>query len=181
MATVFAVGCDTPSNSKLPESGIVKHGCEWSEILPGSRPSDFKLLFKYGYGTINNRNVLNTFNGTYTKDLGMDPPITIDFSLSDEDLDRIYQKMVEIDFFCYPDEFVIPVPEGGIVSAFTPYQGYYFRVECSHNVKELRWEDNITNKNEDADKLRWLTGLIISLIESKDEYWDLPPSRGIII
>lgn len=179
MVIVTGAGCanpDTLTNTKSPES-VIEHGCEWSETLSESRPADFNLVFKYGYGTIN-KNVLNTFNGTYTWDMVVDPPITIDFSLSDEDMDRIYQKMVEIDFFCYPGEFAIPLPEEGIVGMGTPYQGYYFMVECDNKVKVLRWEDKITNKNEEADKLRWLTGLIISLIESKDEYWELPSPRG---
>jgi hypothetical protein len=173
---VFGFGCNNPSNSESPES-IVEAGCDWSETLPESRPSDFNLVFKYGYGSIN-KNVLNTFNATYTKDMVVDPSVTIDFSLSDEDMDRIYQKMVEINFFCYPDEFEIPLPEEGIVGMQTPYQGYYFMVECNNQVKVLRWEDKITNKNEDADKLRKVISLIRSIIQSKDEYWELPSPRG---
>jgi hypothetical protein len=181
LLTVFVtgVGCDgtdTTKDSKSPES-VVEHGCEWSETLPESRPSDFNLIFKYGYGSIN-KNVLNTFNGTYTWDMVVDPPITIDFSLSDEDMDSIYQKMVEIDFFCYPDEFKIPLPENGIVTISTPYNGYYFRVECNSRVKELRWDDEIRNKNEDAGILRTLIRLIRDIIESKEEYKNLPPPRG---
>ena len=176
VVVVIGVGCNTPSNSKSPES-VVESGRDWSETLPESRPSDFNLIFKYGYGSIN-KNELNTFDGTYTKDMVVDPSVTINFSLSDEDMDRIYQKMVEIDFFCYPDEFAIPLPEEGIVSMGTPYQGYYFMVECDNKVKVLRWEDKITNKNEDADRLRKVISLIRSIIQSKDEYWELPSPRG---
>ena len=177
VVAMTGAGCDnpdTPSNSKSPETGVVEQGCEWSETLPESRPSDFNLLFKYGYGTVN-KNELNTFNGTYTK------AITVEFRLTDEDMERIYQKMVEIEFFCYPDEFVIPVPDGEIVSGVSNHLQYYFRVECDNKVKIVQWKDNILNKYEDADKLRWLAGLIIDLIESKDEYWDLPSRKGIII
>jgi|GEM_PF-1685895 len=177
---VVGVGCNTPSNSKSPES-VVEHGCDWSETLPESRPSDFNIIFKYGYGTVNNRNILNTFNGTYTKDLGRDPSVTIDFSLSDEDMDRIYQKMIETNFFCYPDEFVVPVPDGGIVSATSDYQGYYFRIECNHRIKVLQWEDYILNENDDAKNLRRVISLIRSIIRSKDEYWELPSPEGIRI
>lgn len=175
------ISCDTASNYKPLVYDAVEHGCQWSENLTESRPSDFNLLFKYGYGTINSRNVLNTFNATYTQDMGKDPPITINFSLSDADMDRIYQKMVEIDFFCYPDKFIIPVPEDELVSGFDPYQGYYFRVECDNRIKVLQWEDNRLNKNEDADKLRGLIKRIRNIIESKNEYWDLPQPKGGIL
>ena len=100
---VIGVGCGnsgTPVDSATPID-VVQHGCEWSETLPESRPSDYNILFKYGYSKAM-INELNTFNGTYTKDLGTDPPITVEFRLTDEDIERIYQKMVEIDFFCYP-------------------------------------------------------------------------------
>lgn len=172
-------GCNTPSDSESPES-IAEAECDWSDTLPESRPSDFNFIFKYGYGGTN-RNVLNTFNGTYTKDLGLDPSVTIDFILSDEDMDRIYQKMIETKFFCYPEEFVIPVPEGELVSATSEYQGYYVRVECNHRIKVLQWRDNILNENDDARNLREVLSLIKSIIRSKDEYWELPSPSGIHI
>ena len=172
-------GNGTPADSESP-TDVVEHGCEWSETLPESRPSDYNILFKYGYSKAM-INKLNTFNGTYTKDLGTDPPITVEFRLTDEDIERIYQKMVEIDFFCYPEKFVIPIPDGEIVRVDSNYLQYYFRVECNNKVKIVQWSDHIVYKNEDAEKLRWLTGLIIDLIESKDEYWDLPSTRGLRI
>jgi hypothetical protein len=176
---VFGFSCNNPTNSESPES-VVEDECEWSSILPESRPADFNLVFKYGYDTVN-KNVLNTFNGTYTWDMVVDPPVTIDLSLSDEEMDSIYQKMLEINFFCYPDKFVIPVPYGGSVHAVTPYQGYYFRVECNNKVKVLRWEDYILNENDDAKNLRRVISLIRSIIRSKDEYWELPSPEGLRI
>lgn len=175
---VIGVGCDT-ENSKYTGS-VVEAGCDWSETLPESRPADFNLIFEYGYGGIPG-DVLNTFNGTYTKYLGKDPSVTIDFILSDEDMDRIYQKMIETNFFCYPDKFVIPVPEGELVSATSEYQGYFFRVECNHRIKVLEWRDNILNENDDAMNLRGVIIRIIRIIQSKDEYWELPSPKGIHI
>ena len=176
---VVGVGCNTPSNSKSPES-VVEHGCDWSETLPESRPSDFNIIFKYGYGTVNNRNILNTFNGTYTKDLGRNPSVTIDFSLSDEDMDRIYQKMLEIDFLCYPNKFVIIVPDGESVAMRSPYLEYYFQVVCNQRIKVLKWEDTILNVDEDAKNLRSLIDLVRSTIESKAEYRSLPSPVGAV-
>ena len=173
-------GCaGTPTNSESP-TDVVKHGCEWSETLPESRPSDFNILFKYGYDKAM-RNELNTFNETYTKDLGKDPPITVEFRLTDEDMERIYQKIVEIDFFCFPEKFVIPVPDGEVVSATSNYLQYYFRVECDNKVKIVQWKDYILKENDDAKNLRKVISLIRSIIESKDEYRDLPSFEGLII
>jgi len=137
--------------------------------------SNFNLIFKYG---VTARNELNTFAGTYTKDMIMDPSITVELSLTEEELDRIYQKMLEIDFFDYPDEFSVYVAPRRLTVIVTPYSSYYFKVEYNSSIKELRWEDEIKNRNEEADKLRELIGLIRDIIESKEEYQKLPEPSG---
>ena len=138
--------------------------------------SNFNLIFKYG---VMARNELNTFEGTYTKDMVIDPSITVELSLTEEELGRIYQKMVEIDFFDYPDEFSVSVAFGELTAMVTPYSSYYFRVEYNSSIKELWWEDEIKNKNKEADKLRELIKLIRDIIESKEEYKKLPePTSG---
>ena len=133
------------------------------------------LIFRYG---VQSRNELNTFQGTYTKDMIVDPPITVNLLLSREELDRIYQKMVEIDFFDYPDEFSVLVLPWMPTGEVTPYSSYYFKVEYDSAIKELWWEDKITNRDEKADKLRELIDLIRDTVESKEEYGNLPLPRG---
>jgi hypothetical protein len=93
-------------------------------------------------------------------------------------MDSIYQKMVEIDFSSYPDEFEVDVPEDELVGIITPHSTYIFEVEDKSGTKELNWEDKITNTDEKADKLRELIDLIINIIESKAEYQDLPTPTG---
>ena len=60
----------------------------------------------------------------------------------------------------------------------TPYSGYYFEVAYDSKIKQLWWDDEITNENIKADKLRELSQLIRDIIESKDEYKQLPPAKG---
>ena len=150
---------------------IFSLGCN----APPPTASSFNLIFKYGVGA---KNELNTFNGTYTKDMVMDPSITVNLSLSKEELDRIYQKMVEIDFFDYPDEFKVTVFPWQSKGLRTPYSSYYFRVEYDSKTKELSWKDNILTNDRRAEKLRELIELIRDIIESKEEYEKLPPARG---
>jgi len=146
-------------------------GCDsWA---PGE--SDFNLIFKYG---ITAKNELDTFQGTYTKDMVIDPSITVPLSLSVEEKGRIYQKMVEVDFFSYPDRFSVSVPAGELIGMVTPYSSYYFKVEYNSKVKELWWDDEIVYKDERADKLRGLITLIRDIAESKEEYKKLPEPRS---
>ena len=136
-------------------------GCDEAE--PES--AGFNLEFKYG---ITARNVLDTFEGTYTKDMVIDPPITVELSLSAAEKEMIYEKIVEIDFFSYPDEFSVDVPPGAMTVKVTPYSSYYFRVAYNSQVKELRWDDKITHPDEKADRLRELITVIRNIIESKE-------------
>ena len=48
----------------------------------------------------------------------------------------------------------------------------------SYRVKELRWEDEVVKEDEKADKLRGLIKLIRDIIESKEEYKELPEPRS---
>ena len=131
--------------------------------------TDFNLIFRYG--VVPPKNELNTFNGTYRKDMVADPSITIDLSLSQEELDRIRQKMVEVGFFDYTEPLF---PESIGVAPAIPAMGYYFKVEYGSKGNELQWTPKYTDNKGRADKLRELIKLITDIIESKEEYKKLP-------
>ena len=138
----------------------------------------FNFIFKYG---VTARNTLDTFEGTFTKDMVTDPAITIHLTLTAEEMDSIYQKMVEIDFFNYPDQFSVTVPEGETKTQVLPYASYYFKVAYDGNIKELLWDDKYTNSDAQADKLKELIFLIRDIIELKPEYQVLPePTSGYL-
>lgn len=136
---------------------------------------NFFLKFEYGLGGMN---VLDTFNNTFERDMVEGPPAFTSFYLTEEELNNIYKKMIEIDFFNYPGIFSIDVssePEIGIV---TPNYTYYFKVEINSQVKELSWDDYTINENKKADELRSLIDLIRDIIYSKDAYKTLPEPEG---
>lgn len=128
-------------------------------------PEDFNLVFKYGVGA---KNELDTFDGTYTKDLVMDPPVTVDFKLSDDELTGIYEKMTDLEVF----EITDTAEEGMFI---TPCSSYYLKVQQNSVQKELSW-DNCSGEID--SKLQEFTNYVISIIESKDEYKELPDATG---
>ncbi|MBN2599038.1 MAG: hypothetical protein JXA75_00755, partial [Candidatus Thermoplasmatota archaeon] len=115
---------------------------------------------------------------TYTKDMVNAPAVTVNLKLPDEAMKNIYQKMLDIDFFNYPEVFSIPLTPGEITGEVTPYSKYYFIVNHDGQTKLLSWDDNITNENEQAESLQELINLITSSIESMYEYQNLPPQIG---
>jgi len=141
----------------------------------GTPFTNFNFEFRYG---VTSRNKLDTFHGTYTKDMILAPSITINLRLNEHEFAQILTKMQEIDFFNYPDVFKVEIPPGDLTTVVTPYSKYYFKVQYGSIIKELLWEDEIRNENEKAYKLRELIKLIRSIIESKEEYKELPEPRG---
>jgi hypothetical protein len=145
--------------------------CSDSGTSPEFR--SFNLKFSYG---VNARNVLNTFQDTYTKDLIMDGTTTISFTLPDSQLQRISSKMSEINFFNYPDTFVVPT--GDTVGIVTPHSTYIFHVVNNSEVKDLYWSDSIIIQKRAAVKLRELITLIEDIISFNPKYSQLPLARG---
>ncbi len=69
--------------------------------------SGFNFIFKYG---VTAGNILDTFQNTFTKDMVTDAPITVTLTLTQEEKDLIYRKMVEIGFFDFPADFNDRIP-----------------------------------------------------------------------
>lgn len=136
---------------------------------------DFNFIFKYG---VMAKNELNTFTGRYTKDMVLAHSITTRLTLTKDELDQIHQKMIDFDFFNYPDTFKVGPRADGMISIVTPYDSYYFKVQVGNETKELTWEDEIKNPDPKADKLRELIKLITSIIQSKPAYNALPQPRS---
>jgi len=136
-----------------------------------------KIIFCYGVGA---KNILNTFEGTFTKDLIGDPPITIRMWLTDEEISRIEGKLKEIGFFDNSTLTLSHIPDAGGVSTIqTPYSTYYLKVQYGTHVKELRWNDQyFFPKTEAMENLDELSDLIQSIIMAKPEYQKLPKPRG---
>ncbi len=146
--------------------------CSDSTTSPERR--DFNLKFSYG---VNAKNVLNTYDNTLTKDLFLYGTITIPFIVSDNDLERIKAKMLDIGFDNYPD--TLEVPHGDtIVAAVTPYHTYIFDVTNGASVKHFQWSDGIVTQDIAAARLKDLIALIESIIESNPQYSQLPPVKG---
>ncbi|MHB8105672.1 MAG: hypothetical protein ACYDG5_09095 [Dehalococcoidales bacterium] len=136
---------------------------------------DFNFIFKYG---VSGGNTLDTFQGTYTKDMIMSPVVTIPMVLTTEEMDAIYQKMVAIDFFNYPDKFSVNVADNETKIEVVPYSTYFFKVDSNGKTKELMWHDKYINSDIPGDKLKELINLIRSIIELKPEYQVLPQASG---
>jgi hypothetical protein len=152
-----------------------------TSISTSSLGSDFDVVFKYGVKGPNPepRNALNTIRNTYTRDMVVDPPVTIRLRLTKGDLEAIRGKMDKIGFYDYPRGFRVNVSPGEVVGEVTPFSSYHVKVYSRGVlVKELYWDDEIFNWDERAHTLRELFSLVIEIIESKPEVKRMPQPRA---
>ena len=131
---------------------------------------DFNLVLKYGVGE---KNELNTFNETFTKDLVLDPPVTTKLSLTSQEKMRILQRIDEMDLYGFPDNFPIN-PHAWV----TPQVDYYIKVQNGSEIKEIGWNSNSLIEDDIKNCLEQLVGYMIGLIEQKPEYKALPTPNG---
>jgi hypothetical protein len=96
------------------------------------------ILFRYGSSHGKHPNELDTFKGIFTKDTVDKDPVTTKLDLTQDELDTIYQKMVDIDFFSYPKGYH-PKPEGDTVSTQTPFTVYYIEYHNENGTKVVYW------------------------------------------
>lgn len=157
-------------------SSIVTNTVSVNGLSSSASPTQFKMIFEYG---VEAKNKLDTFNGTFTKDMISCSPITVNLTLTPEELNKIYQKMIETNFFDYPDKFVDSNHYKPVVSAVTPFYSYYFKVEYDGGkIKELSWNDDTEYVDENGAKLHELIQLITGIISTKDAYKQLPEPCG---
>jgi len=140
-----------------------------------SNADSFNLILRYG---VRAKNELNTLKGTYTKNMVNKPPITTKLQLTQEELDSIYLKALEIDLFNYPWT-IRTMPKGDIIGEITPYSTYYLEVWNGTTKNAVVWNNKYDTENEKYFDLMELVRLIIEIIEFHPEYQKIPePTAG---
>ena len=133
---------------------------------------EFKIIdiqFRYGFN-----NELNTFEGTYQKDLIMDGTVVTEFSLTTAEQKSILAELQSNGFFELPDT-VKAMP----MIAFEPNPGIqYLRAKHGEKDKTVSWFYPLPQNDANSERINSLTGFLIEVIESKPEYKALPPARG---
>ena len=117
---------------------------------------------------------LNTFEGTFTKDLVMDGLITVEFWLSKEDQESIIQLAQELSFFSLPN--TIPMKPGvGMEPNPSPDS---LRIKFEDMDKTVVWSYPNDSENTDYKKVIELSEHIMSIVKESETYKLLPEARG---
>jgi hypothetical protein len=137
------------------------------------------IIFRYGVSGAKHPNELDTIRGYFQKDMVNKEPAWTKMDLTQNELDTIYQKMVEIDFFSYPKGFQ-PKLEDDVIGITTPFLVYNLEYQNETVSKVVYWNTQyIAPKDTQYTNLKELAQLIIELIQAKPEYQKLPkPTAG---
>jgi len=143
----------------------------YGNILPpyDSSRNPVNIIFQFGTGRINE---LNTFHGTFTKDLIIDGTVTAKLILTTEELELIQQKILEADFFNVPETFPLKSP------LTMPDYSYYLMVNNRTATKAVTWGTNSQIDSITEARLNQLADFIINIISEKPELKLLPPAKG---
>lgn len=123
------------------------------------------------------RDQIDTYNGTFTKDLVLDGTNTIDFKLPDDIKKEVFSLMTEIDIMSFPEMLKV---DG---MAVTPSCDYKLTVTMNGKTKTIVWNEgfhpsmDVELPKENMDFLR-LVKLISDYIYGTDAYKNMPKSNG---
>ena len=169
------------SSSTMPETSLGTTSTTSSPpytvpapVFPAQVPSDFGFRAAYG---VTAKNVMDTFAGTFTKDLAKAGQATTDLRLTGEEMQRLYGDLAEMQsrWQLFTTPFSVE-DAGGFVTPSVIY-----RLEWSvgdFGSIPIVWDDSNLSADPKAVALRdWFDKLRRS-IEAKPEYEALPPAEG---
>lgn len=153
----------SPGNKIVPEQSVGVNQ------LPSKTPDNFAFRFKYGS---HRGNILDTFEGTLMVDMVFSDT-TIPFKLSKEQMDTVYTKMVEIDFFNYRNFKTLEE-----LKRSKCRKHFDYKVRADTIVKHIGTISCEGVYKQKTDLLEQLNSLIIRFIQLSKEYKKLPKPRG---
>ncbi|WP_160037077.1 hypothetical protein [Paenibacillus sp. An7] len=162
-------GCD--HNSDLSRGLDTETKISQINQLPGEMPEDFNFSLSYGYGEVN-KNEINTYNNSVTKDLIIKGTAKADFSFSQDEMQSIYKKMREINIMRI-NEFS---QQGDC--AKTPSNTDSWKITINSETRTFSWMDQHCSVSNDEKLLLDLRIYIQQIVDGKDAYIALPEAEG---
>ena len=130
----------------------------------------------YWWG-VRGRNRVDTVSGTITKDLVMDPPITVPFEIADSDKAAIITFADSIGFWRLPD-YIAPPDTTETVTDMTPCSHHVLSISSGHRTKTVMWNTCIANPCAERDRVVPLGKLIRGIVVGSEVYKRLPKAKG---
>jgi hypothetical protein len=147
--------------------------------LPLTMPANFAFTAAYGVGA---NNLIDTFDGTFTKDViaAPKPNPTTSLRLTSKEMAALYDDLVDIGILDYPSDFHPDAEQEaktGVHQWMDPHPTYVLRVRAAGCDKYIFWEDGSGSVAPKATALRHWFDRLKQMIEAKPEYKAMPPTE----
>ena len=154
--------------------------------LKASQENKIHIIYKFGHEVAWPRfgryNELNTYNGTFTMDMvrEINGTLTIQLELSEKELDTIYQKAIEIDFFNYPTTYEVNLRSRGCKPSH--YFIFELGISCGFVSRTVRWTSEHLPRDDDKyDNLNDLARAIWNIIKNTPEFNAMPKPNAAYV
>ena len=135
--------------------------------------------FKLNFGVAGGKNCIDTYNGTFTKDLIDNGTETIEFTIPNDKMQEIYKAFLEYNIFALPNDVSgkpIMRPEYTFIFSYT-WGDETRTIVCDEADLNVIWaEDNrIPDTHKRMVKFAYI---IVEYIYGTEEYQKMPLSEG---
>lgn len=159
---------------KGEERGLFSKGVLYKYSVLDDYPDDFNFCLNYN---TDGKCQIDTYKGTFTKDLVLDGTKTIDFVIPDSVKKDIYRMIVDLNITSFPKRLKV---DGMSVS---PSCDYKLTVTINGKTKNIVWEEGFPtsmtdNLPEDNVKFLRLVKYVSDYIHNTDEYRKMPKANG---
>ncbi|MFT4414346.1 hypothetical protein ACLM5H_10855 [Fredinandcohnia humi] len=164
-----------PSESNPNSSGSKEMNIAQSmpNEMPNEMTDDFGFSIRFGVGK---RNEINTFEGIVTKDLLTAGAITAKITLTEKELEEIYEKMEEINIV--ETKKLIPSHLNESICVQEPYEEDEWKIIINGETFTQSVSGTYCEPTMDAKQLLKIRNYVFNIIKSKDAYKELPESEG---
>lgn len=145
--------------------------CSSNEVgrnLPEEMPVDFNFVLKYGFEA---RDIINTYENTYTKNMVLNDDETIEMILSDEEKKVIYEKMRAVNILNSADN-------ASETTCADPHERNKLNLTLNGEEYQREWITSYCNNAPDEKLKEFTEFLHREIIMTKEEYNDLPEASG---
>lgn len=162
---LLLTGCNEKENN-IPEK--VLSNLDLENNMPEGMPNDFDFSVQFG-----GKNEINTFENFVIKDLISEGTASTEIILTQEEMEKIYQKMREINIL-EPKELI---PENTSCIQM-PYGEDKWKIKLNGETQTLYWNGKYCETTDYAKQLIGIRNFILDIVKSKDEYKKLPEAKG---
>lgn len=149
---------------------IIISGCKEREnTIDVNQGISYQFDIYYSFG-VGEKNILDTKNNVYVKDMICEPSIEYSIQLSDEEKTRIYNSITENDLLNVKDDFTENCDENGICQSVDPTSTATLKIMIDGKTKTIKWSENyIAQHDQELKKFQNVVKVIQEILSQKEK------------